>query len=202
MATTVLNSHPKPRAPAPPTDVLPTDTAQLYTHVHPILVLSLYALQFPSIVADPVPALATALVPLAILQIVYVAICLPPTGGTATPVVDKKKVGGVGGGSGEKGKKGGVRGTIIVRLVPFPRAGSEKKKRGYEPIIGLPKLTRVCTTAKHPLPHRRLHRHRPAPRRHPRPLRRAPNHAPRADAPRRRAHLLPLHDPTRLRPRR
>ncbi|OAG03349.1 glycosylphosphatidylinositol anchor biosynthesis protein 11 [Paraphaeosphaeria sporulosa] len=110
MATTVLNSHPKPRAPATPTDVLPTDAAQLYTHIHPILVLSLYALQFPSIVADPVPALATALVPLGILQIAYVAICLPPTGGTATPVVDKKKPGS---GAGEKGKKGGMRGTII-----------------------------------------------------------------------------------------
>ncbi|KAK7180338.1 GPI biosynthesis protein family Pig-F [Paraphaeosphaeria sporulosa] len=115
MATTVLNSHPKPRAPATPTDVLPTDAAQLYTHIHPILVLSLYALQFPSIVADPVPALATALVPLGILQIAYVAICLPPTGGTATPVVDKKKPGS---GAGEKGKKGGMRGTIIVRLLP------------------------------------------------------------------------------------
>ena len=115
---TVLTSHTKPRTPAHPTDVLPTDTAQLYTHIHPILVLSLYALQFPSIVADPVPALATALIPLSILQIAYVAICLPPTGGTATPVVDKKKPGG-GSGVAEKGKKGGVRGTIIVRLTQF-----------------------------------------------------------------------------------
>lgn len=112
MAATVLSSHPKSRAPAYPTDLLPTDTAQLYTHIHPVLVLSLCALQFPSIVADPVPALATALIPLAILQIAYVAICLPPTGGTATPVVDKKKPGS---GFAEKGRQGSVTGTIIVR---------------------------------------------------------------------------------------
>ncbi|KAJ4355525.1 Glycosylphosphatidylinositol (GPI) anchor assembly protein [Didymosphaeria variabile] len=105
---TVISSQTKPRPPAHPIDILNSDTARLYTHIHPILVLSIYAFQFPSIVADPVPALIKTLIPLAALQIAYVAICLPPTGGTATPVIDKKK-------PGEKKK---VEGSLAKTIVP------------------------------------------------------------------------------------
>ena len=93
-----------------------SDTARLYTHVHPALVLSLYAFQFKSIVADPVPALITTLIPLSILQIAYVAICLPPTGGTASAPIssDKRKLGEKK--KAEKGKlEKEVGGKIIVR---------------------------------------------------------------------------------------
>jgi len=119
--TTVLSSQTKPRPPASPIDILNNDTARLYTHIHPILVLSLYAFQFPSIVADPVPALTTTLIPLSILQIAYVALCLPPTGGTATQVPgnDKRKLG-----EKKKVEKGRVErdisGKIIVGPLPLP----------------------------------------------------------------------------------
>lgn len=107
-----LTKATKPRIPSTPIELLNTDTAKLYTHVHPILLLSLYALRFNAIVADPVPALFNTLILLGILQIAYVAICLPPTGSekaaaAAAPKVGvkKKQVGRL---------EGGVWGKIIV----------------------------------------------------------------------------------------
>ena len=79
--------------------------------------MSMYAYRFNAIVADPVPALLSILAPLAVLQIAYVAVCLPPTG--ETPKVKKSK-------PGEKrrhtpGKlESGVNGTIVVRLHNLP----------------------------------------------------------------------------------
>jgi phosphatidylinositol glycan class F len=104
-------SKPKPST-AAPVEPLKNDVARLYSYGHPAVVLSLYAFQFKAIVADPVPALLNILAPLAVLQIAYVAICLPPTG--ETPKVKKSK-------PGEKKKNApgkvemGVNGTIVVR---------------------------------------------------------------------------------------
>lgn len=117
--TTVINSQTKPRPPATPIDILNNDAAKLYTHIHPILVLSVYAYQFGAIVADPVSALTSTLVPLSILQIAYVAICLPPTGssGNATLQQEKRK-------PGEKKKPApgkvevGINVKIIVCILP------------------------------------------------------------------------------------
>jgi phosphatidylinositol glycan class F len=93
-STTTINanatSKPQPSM-APPIEPLKNDTARLYTHIHPILVLSLYVLKFPALVADPVPTLLSTLAPLAVLQIAFVAVCLPPTGGT--PTIRKQKPG-------------------------------------------------------------------------------------------------------------
>lgn len=111
-ASTITSTKPKPST-AAPISPLNTDFARLYTHIHPVVILSLYAYKFPAIVADPVPALLSILAPLAVLQIAYVATCLPPTG--ETPKVKKSK-------PGEKkvrqpGKlERGVQGTIVVGL--------------------------------------------------------------------------------------
>ena len=119
--TTVISSSTKPRPPAHPMDILNDDTARLYTHIHPALVISLYAVRFKAIVADPVSALTTTLIPLSILQIAYVAICLPPTGGTAsTPATtDKRKVG-----EKKKVEKGRLEREISSKvIVGFPYLG-------------------------------------------------------------------------------
>jgi hypothetical protein len=85
----------------------------LYTHIHPIFILSLYAYKFQHIVADPVPALLSILGPLAVLQTAFVAVSLPPTG--ETPKFEKRK-------PGEKRKftpgklATGINGKIVVRL--------------------------------------------------------------------------------------
>jgi phosphatidylinositol glycan class F len=106
-------SKPKP-VPSAPISPLKNDIARTYTHLHPLIILSLYAYKFRAIVADPVPALLSILAPLAVLQVAYVAVCLPPTG--ETPKVRKSKIG-------EKKKhapgviEAGVNGTIVVRLL-------------------------------------------------------------------------------------
>jgi len=113
----VISSQTKPRLPANPVEILNNDAARFYTHLHPVLVLSLYAYGFQSVVADPVPALTSSLIPLSILQIAYVAICLPPIGGSgsAAAQADKRK-------PGEKKKTAPgkletrVNGKIIVHL--------------------------------------------------------------------------------------
>ncbi|KAF2468922.1 uncharacterized protein BDR25DRAFT_344134 [Lindgomyces ingoldianus] len=91
--TTTATEAPKVKPPETPIEHLSNDTAKLYTHIHPILILSLYAFQFKSIVADPVPALLNTLVPLGILQITYVAVCLPPIGSDVAPAAEKRKPG-------------------------------------------------------------------------------------------------------------
>lgn len=63
-----------------PIDVLENDVARYYTHLHPVLVLSIYYLRFSNVVADPVGALGTLLIPLSVLQVSYAVLCLPPTG--------------------------------------------------------------------------------------------------------------------------
>ena len=96
-----------------PIEPLNTDAARIYTHIHPILVLSLYAYKFNYLVADPVPTLLSTLLPLAVLQIAFVAVCLPPTSGTSTAQIRKQKLG-------EKKKAApgkiekGINGTIVV----------------------------------------------------------------------------------------
>ncbi|KAI9664893.1 MAG: Glycosylphosphatidylinositol (GPI) anchor assembly protein [Bathelium mastoideum] len=69
-----------------PIEIRATDAARLYTHVHPALLLAGYFVQFRSIVADPVVALTSGLLPLSLLQISYLITCLPVAGtGSATP---------------------------------------------------------------------------------------------------------------------
>jgi phosphatidylinositol glycan class F len=107
-------SKPKPSA-ASPIEPLKNDAARIYTHIHPVVVLSLYAYQFPAIVADPVSALLALLAPLAVLQIAYVAVCLPPTG--ETPKVRKSKIGEKkksGSGLGLGKLESGLNGAIVV----------------------------------------------------------------------------------------
>lgn len=82
--------------------------------------LSLFAYKFNDLVADPVPALLSTLLPLAVLQIAFVAVCLPPTSGTSTPQLRKQK-------TGEKKKvapgrvEKGINGTVVVRWHTFLR---------------------------------------------------------------------------------
>lgn len=78
----------KPRTLIPisqPISVLPTDIARLYTHLHPIVILTVYYFCFPYLVADPVSVLSKALAPLAHLQITYCVVCLPQSSGSSTP---------------------------------------------------------------------------------------------------------------------
>lgn len=83
----------KSSIPVSPVEPLSNPTARLYTHIHPVLLLSVYFVRFNAIVADPVASLTTLLLPISVLQLAYVAICLPPTGtggsSTATSAASK-----------------------------------------------------------------------------------------------------------------
>jgi hypothetical protein len=76
-----------------PIELLSTDLARIYTHIHPAILLSAYYLRFPALVADPVSTLLNSLLPLAIIQASYAVICLPATGGTSTKQAKKPKPG-------------------------------------------------------------------------------------------------------------
>ena len=75
---------------AAPVEIRATDASRLYTHVHPVLLLAGYFFQFNSIVADPVVALTSGLLPLSVLQISYLITCLP-VAGTSTGAISPKQ---------------------------------------------------------------------------------------------------------------
>ncbi|KAL8730929.1 MAG: hypothetical protein Q9166_003719 [cf. Caloplaca sp. 2 TL-2023] len=88
MSTTLTTSSPSssnPQSPpsrlwiptSTPISLLPTQTALLYHHIHPILLLSLFYLSFSALVADPVSTLYRFLFPVAGFQISYCVLCLP-----------------------------------------------------------------------------------------------------------------------------
>jgi phosphatidylinositol glycan class F len=82
----VASASVKPEKPRyAPTNVVDNDAARLYNHLHPLVILSSYLVQFRPIVANPVGSLAALLFPLNILQVVYVVLCLQPTGSSPNP---------------------------------------------------------------------------------------------------------------------
>lgn len=76
-------SHTVSFKPSLPIELLQTDLSRIYTHVHPVILLSAYYLLFPALVADPVTTLFQSLLPLAIIQSSYAIICLPATGSSS-----------------------------------------------------------------------------------------------------------------------
>jgi phosphatidylinositol glycan class F len=92
MATTskasqsLLETPPKPTtttiADPPPVNILSTPAAQTYSHVHPAVLLALYAVRFPALVADPISTLLSDLPIFTVLQVAYVVTCLPQAGST------------------------------------------------------------------------------------------------------------------------
>jgi hypothetical protein len=71
-------------------ELLPTDFARIFSQAHPAILLSAYYLRFPALVADPVPNLLNSLLPLAAVQIIYAATCLPAVGSNAKPAKKTK----------------------------------------------------------------------------------------------------------------
>ncbi|KAI7218904.1 hypothetical protein KC333_g3283 [Hortaea werneckii] len=72
--------------PSKPVDILSSQTSQLYSNLHPILLSSILAFSFKTLVHDPVNTLLGLAPTIAILQALYCVICLPSTGQTPPPV--------------------------------------------------------------------------------------------------------------------
>ena len=77
-------------APLKPVDILQTQIAQSYAHLHPILLLSGLLLSFRSLVHDPVNTLLGLAPTVTILQAVYCVLCLPIPGQAAKSGQKKK----------------------------------------------------------------------------------------------------------------
>ena len=86
MATMTATQSKRVKAfPVPgPIELLHTNGARTFTHIHPILLLTAYYLQFSALVANPVSGLLASLLPLAIIQTCYIVTCLPSASGSAT----------------------------------------------------------------------------------------------------------------------
>ena len=69
--------------PTPPTAILAANFAKTYANIHPALLLCLFGARFRALVDDTVPALLRLLPLLAVLQVVYAVLCLPPAGRAA-----------------------------------------------------------------------------------------------------------------------
>lgn len=101
-----------------PIALLPTNLARISTNAHPALLLALYTIRFPALVADPPTTLLQSLLPLSLIQLSYAVICLPATGSSAAQKgvkVSKNKKGGSGNGYGAVGA------GVLVRATSSPR---------------------------------------------------------------------------------
>ncbi|KGM92375.1 mannose-ethanolamine phosphotransferase GPI11 [Paracoccidioides brasiliensis Pb18] len=61
----------------PPTSILASPSSRTYAHIHPLLLLCLFAWRFRALVEDPVSTLLSLLPLLALLQGIYAVVCLP-----------------------------------------------------------------------------------------------------------------------------
>lgn len=117
-----------------PIDLLPTEIARWYTHVHPLLLLATYYLRFRALVEDRVTALATSLIPLAVLQLAYVVICLPPTGGSGSLPAS----------SAAKTTKPGIRRRPAPTKGPYSDLGNKIVVSNHMIPVLYPLSTNVC----------------------------------------------------------
>ena len=112
-ATAAPTAAQAPAKPQSPIQILSAPSAQTYSHVHPLLVLSVFAVRFSALVQDPQSTLLSILPVIAVLQGVYAVLCLPAAG---------RESGSSTGGSKPRGKKrgdnasgNGIGGKITVQ---------------------------------------------------------------------------------------
>ena len=120
LATMAKDSKPTTHHPVEP---LPNSLAQIYTHIHPLVVLSSFLYRFDSLVSDPVSTLLSSALPLAVLQTAYVAICLPSANDVERRPKGKKASGG------KKIEEMGWGFKIVVRCL-LPNIARQKPQIG------------------------------------------------------------------------
>lgn len=98
----------------PPIRILANPTAQAYSHLHPILIGSIFALRFNALVSDPVTTLSTLLPVFAVLQIIYVIICLPAAGAALGGSNKARSSGKIGAGSKRKDQEASIGSKVVV----------------------------------------------------------------------------------------
>jgi phosphatidylinositol glycan class F len=124
---------------APPVNILPTQLARTYSFVHPAALLAILAVRFQALVADPVAEMLNTLPFLALLQVTYVMVCLPPAGS----VLSSPPASPVGEGDEKDKEKEKER---EKRKLPL-RAGKLGKKKNQAHAAGLLAKLTVCTSS-------------------------------------------------------
>lgn len=187
MTSTDTKAH-KPPSTSLPIDILPTETARLYTHIHPFLVLGVYYLRFNALVADPVSTLLTSLLPLSILQISYAVTCLPAAKGGAKPPLPAKSAK-----QGQRKKVSAIRGDngLTTKLVVCIRSTNSS--------YSVP-ISDFCRIASFFIPSARPHHRRTRPHSPPHSLRRAIDDPFPAHVPLRCPYVAPCDLAPRVRP--
>jgi len=91
----------------------------LLTHLHALILLTTYFLQFPSLVASPPSTLFSSLFPLTAIQIAYAVLCLDgaahPHGHLSSSSEKKPKLGAL---RPKKADSGRIADQILVNLPP------------------------------------------------------------------------------------
>lgn len=141
--------------PSKPVELLQNQYAPLYTHVHPVLLLSLVSFSFGHLVQDPISTLLAAVPIVALLQAIYCVVCLPSTGHrTAAPPKPGQK---------KKAVKPGqdIWSKIVVLPMPNPEPDSRVTHvdEKYSPRSSPPSLPSLsplpsstspsCSSARH-----------------------------------------------------
>ncbi|KAM5477111.1 Glycosylphosphatidylinositol (GPI) anchor assembly protein [Microsporum audouinii] len=101
----------------PPIRILSNPTAQAYSHLHPALIASIFGLRFSALVADPVTTLSTLLPVFAVLQIIYVIICLPAAGTTLGSSNKARSSGKIGAGLKRKDADNSIGPKIVPAIL-------------------------------------------------------------------------------------
>ncbi|EZF35990.1 hypothetical protein H101_00505 [Trichophyton interdigitale H6] len=101
----------------PPIRILSNPTAQAYSHLHPILIGSIFALRFNALVSDPVTTLSTLLPAFAVLQIIYVIICLPAAGTALGSSNKARSSGKIGVGSKRKDQETSIGSKVVPAIL-------------------------------------------------------------------------------------
>lgn len=68
-----------------PIEIFDDEFSQIYSHVHPILLLGVFYFQFQSLVQDPIEALPRIALAVAGLQAAWICLCLPSSNYSQLP---------------------------------------------------------------------------------------------------------------------
>ncbi|KAI1910999.1 Glycosylphosphatidylinositol (GPI) anchor assembly protein [Ophidiomyces ophidiicola] len=115
---------PPPSCSQPPVSIQRSSAAQILSHLHPLVVLSLFTARFQLLVDDPVSALASLLPVICAVQGIYVVVCLPTakkvgSGKDKGRAGQKRRIGATGGGENENALGANVVPAILSLLLPI-----------------------------------------------------------------------------------
>ena len=154
VSTTSSSFNPSAQAPAakpaaPPVSILPSQIAQAYSLAHPAVLLVVLVVRFRALVKDPVAELLNDLPFLALLQVGYVMVCLPPAGSVVAPPPSSSSSAGASAGASEASSDGDEKkrpssGAGTGTVVRPGRVGYRRKHHAKSDSAGLAAKLVVC----------------------------------------------------------